>query len=54
MDFIFENIPRLFLLVIVGFFALMVTALFGFHNYLAMRNMTTWEFMSWDKVSYLK
>lgn len=25
-----------------------------FHSYLALTNMTTWECLSWDKISYLK
>ena len=42
------------LLVVLGFFTLMVTLLFAFHTYLASRNVTTWELLSWYKISYLK
>ena len=35
-------------------FALMVTSLLGFHTYLASVNVTTWERLSWEKISYLK
>ena len=44
---------------IVGLFTLMVTALLGFHSYLALANLTTCkchagEVASWEKISYLK
>jgi len=32
----------------------MVGGLIGFHFYLASKNLTTWEFLSWTKISYLK
>lgn len=35
-------------------FGLMVTSLWAFHTYLACTNITTWERLSWDKISYLK
>ena len=38
----------------IGFFAFMVSLLLGFHSFLAMRNQTTWETVSWGKISYLK
>lgn len=41
-------------LLVIILFTLMVTALFGFHTYLAMVNQTTWEAVSWQKISYLK
>ena len=33
---------------------IMVTCLVGFHSYLALANVTTWENMSWHHISYLK
>ena len=41
----------------VGFglaFSLFVLNLIVFHSCLLLRNITTWEFLSWQKVSYLK
>jgi palmitoyltransferase len=37
----------------IGFF-FMVSSLFAFHTYLISRNLTTWEFLSWKKISYMK
>lgn len=36
------------------FFGFMVACLWGFHTYLALVNQTTWETVSWEKISYLK
>ncbi|CAG9332133.1 unnamed protein product [Blepharisma stoltei] len=49
-----ENWLRLLLMIVLLFFTLMVTCLLGFHSYLALHNVTTWEIMSWSKISYLK
>jgi hypothetical protein len=35
-------------------FQLFVVYLIFFHSYLAATNTTTWEFLSWEKISYLK
>jgi len=35
-------------------FILFVTALIIFHFILAARNLTSWEFLSWMKITYLK
>ena len=35
-------------------FQLFVVYLLVFHSYLAVTNLTTWECLSWDKISYLK
>lgn len=35
-------------------FQLFVVYLIVFHSYLAASNMTTWECLSWEKISYLK
>ena len=35
-------------------FQFFVSYLIVFHSYLALSNMTTWECLSWDKISYLK
>jgi hypothetical protein len=36
------------------FFAIMVGSLVFMHLYLASANLTTWEFLSWNKISYMK
>jgi len=36
------------------FFQVFVVYLGVFHSYLAATNTTTWECLSWDKISYLK
>ena len=41
-------------LVIDCVFQLFVVYLVVFHSYLAATNTTTWECLSWDKISYLK
>eukprot|EP01017_Pseudomicrothorax_dubius_P010418 TRINITY_DN13724_c0_g1_i3.p1 TRINITY_DN13724_c0_g1~~TRINITY_DN13724_c0_g1_i3.p1 ORF type:complete len:424 (+),score=55.89 TRINITY_DN13724_c0_g1_i3:244-1515(+) len=41
-------------IVIITFFLLMVMPLFCFHSYLMVVNLTTWEHLSWRKISYLK
>jgi hypothetical protein len=35
-------------------FSLFLLNLIIFHCYIAVLNITTWEFLSWSKVSYLK
>jgi hypothetical protein len=35
-------------------FQIFVVYLMFFHSYLAATNTTTWEFLSWEKISYLK
>lgn len=54
-----SNAVLLLCTLVVGLFTLMVTALFGFHSYLAISNLTTCklhigEVASWEKISYLK
>jgi len=39
---------------IIALFLLFVTYLLIFHSYLSMTNTTTWECLSWKKISYLK
>jgi len=41
------------LLTALGFF-FFVASLFCFHSYLITRNLTSWEFYSWMKISYTK
>lgn len=41
-------------IIISSFFILMVGSLVFIHLYLASRNLTTWEFLSWSKISYMK
>ena len=45
---------RALVVVVLLFFTLMVTCLFAFHTFLATRGVTTWEFVSWSKISYLQ
>jgi hypothetical protein len=40
--------------IMTSFFILMVTSLIAFHTYLAANNLTTWESLSWKKISYMK
>lgn len=40
-------------LTVVGFF-FMVSSLWAFHTYLISKNLTTWEFLSWMKITYMK
>ena len=35
-------------------FVLFVTALIFFHTILASKNLTSWEFISWMRITYLK
>lgn len=49
-----SNGLRLGLLIVLAFFIVMVTCLLGYHSYLALVNQTTWENVSWEKISYLK
>jgi palmitoyltransferase len=48
------NWLNLSLAVLLAIFIVMVGGLIGFHLYLASINLTTWEFLSWNKISYLK
>eukprot|EP00916_Digyalum_oweni_P026689 GHVL01043815.1.p1 GENE.GHVL01043815.1~~GHVL01043815.1.p1 ORF type:complete len:508 (+),score=99.74 GHVL01043815.1:63-1586(+) len=41
-------------LVIIFFYTLMVICLVVYHAFLATANVTTWEHLSWYKISYLK
>ena len=41
-------------IVVDAIFQLFVVQLILFHSYLASTNTTTWECLSWDKISYLK
>ena len=36
------------------FFALMLLSLIIFHTYLILNNFTTWESLSWNKISYMR
>jgi hypothetical protein len=45
---------RLVLALFLGLFSLMVFCLIGFHLFLASINLTTWEYLSWQKIPYLK
>jgi len=54
LEWVFRNGLRVGILVILAFFTLMVSCLVSFHTYIAMKNLTTWEIVSWDRISYLK
>jgi palmitoyltransferase len=54
LDWASANWGRVALMVVLSFFILMVSCLLGYHSYLAATNQTTWENVSWDKISYLK
>ena len=36
------------------FFSLMMLSLIFFHAYLVLNNLTTWEALSWNKISYMR
>jgi len=49
--------PSVFLIVgllVISIFFLMVSCLLGFHSFLTFANITTWEHMSWRRITYLK
>jgi palmitoyltransferase len=50
-----EHYPEFAYLVIVlaGIFSAFVLNLLIFHSVLLCLNVTTWEFLSWNKISYL-
>ena len=51
------GVAKLFLfLSLLGeiFFVLMLSSLISFHVYLLMNNFTTWETLSWNKISYMR
>lgn len=54
LAWLLTNGIRLALVVVVAFFILMTSCLLGYHSYLALVNQTTWENVSWEKISYLK
>jgi len=53
-EWAFEDVWRVIALLCTTFFSVMVSCLFLFHSYLATQNLSTWEFLSWNKISYLK
>eukprot|EP00347_Sterkiella_histriomuscorum_P000103 403377170 len=48
------NLLNLMACIICFFFILMVGSLVFFHLFLSSSNLTTWEFLSWNKISYMK
>jgi len=48
------NVWVILLTVVLGFFCLMVLSLLLFHTYLSCANLTSWETLSWYRISYLK
>ena len=53
-EWVQTNGALLLAFIIEAGFALMVTSLLAFHTYLACLNTTTWEHLSWTKISYLQ
>lgn len=49
-----ENVWRVVMALFITFFLIMVFSLICFHSYLACVNLTTWESLSWYKISYLR
>lgn len=49
-----DNWGKIPILLAISFFIVMVTCLFGYHSYLALTNQTTWENVSWEKISYMR
>eukprot|EP01055_Gregarina_sp_Pseudo9_P005721 Gregarina_sp_Pseudo_9__5720@NODE_828_length_2156_cov_4_363722_g777_i0_p1_GENE_NODE_828_length_2156_cov_4_363722_g777_i0NODE_828_length_2156_cov_4_363722_g777_i0_p1_ORF_typecomplete_len530_score53_77DHHC/PF01529_20/4_8e03DHHC/PF01529_20/1_2e30Comm/PF15957_5/1_2e03Comm/PF15957_5/0_52_NODE_828_length_2156_cov_4_363722_g777_i05452134 len=52
-----QILPRIVLLVMIivlGCLAIMTSCLFFYHAFLIGTNLTTWETMSWHKITYLK
>lgn len=41
-------------LLVIAMMFFMVTCLLSFHSYLLLANLTTWEHVSWNRISYLK
>jgi len=41
-------------LLFIAMFFIMVICLLGFHTFLAIGNLTTWEHVSWRRITYLK
>lgn len=54
MLFFLEKTAAIVTLIIEGIFTLFVTYLLIFHSYLIFNNITTWECLSWSRISYLR
>ncbi|KAL4493959.1 hypothetical protein ABPG72_021976 [Tetrahymena utriculariae] len=48
------NIYTIFCFIIIAFFFIFVLLLFVYHSYFGSLNITTWEYASWEKISYLQ
>lgn len=53
-EWVLENLARVLVMIVISFFIIMVSLLLGYHTYLMLTNQTTWENISWEKISYLK
>ena len=51
---VFQKVVSILMICLAGIFLLFVTNLLVFHSFLAVSNTTTWECLSWNKISYLK
>jgi len=53
-DWMRDNWYLILVHMVIVVFLLMVLSLIFFHTLLSLKNMTTWEFLSWKKISYLQ
>lgn len=53
-EWLTNNLVNLVASLVCFFFILMVGSLLAFHVFLSSNNLTTWEFLSWNKISYMK
>ncbi|CAD8098907.1 unnamed protein product [Paramecium sonneborni] len=47
------SVENIGLLVVMGVIVILLITLFGFHAFYVAKNITTWEFLSWKRISYI-
>ncbi|CAD8181287.1 unnamed protein product [Paramecium octaurelia] len=47
------SVQNIGLLVVMGVIVLLLTSLLGFHAFYVAKNITTWEYLSWKRISYI-
>ncbi|CAK86008.1 unnamed protein product (macronuclear) [Paramecium tetraurelia] len=47
------SVQNIGLLVVMGVIVLLLISLLGFHAYYVAKNITTWEYLSWKRISYI-